>query len=59
MIMTDLGNMEDEIFKKRQQTELMFRERNKMKKRREKQMKRLNDGPSWVPQGQFAPKVID
>ncbi|CAH0767356.1 unnamed protein product [Bemisia tabaci] len=36
LILTDLGYVEDEIFKNRQQTELRFRERNKMTKRRKK-----------------------
>ncbi|XP_075222550.1 5'-3' exoribonuclease 2 Rat1 isoform X2 [Lycorma delicatula] len=58
LIMSDLGDMEDEIFKKRQQTELMFKERNKFRKRQEKMMKRNNDRPAWTPQGQFAPTPV-
>lgn len=52
LIMRDLGDMEDEIFKKRQQTELMFRERDKAKKRREKQQKMRH-----ILSGQWAPQV--
>lgn len=56
--MSDLGELEDEIFKKRQQTELFFKERNKEKKKREKMMKMgMTRGPSWLPQGQFSPQV--
>lgn len=57
LIMADLGEMEDEIFKKRQQTEMFFKERDKQKKRREKMFKESNSGPAWLPQGQFAPQV--
>lgn len=57
LIMADLGQMEDEIFKKRQQTEEMFKQRNKMKKMREKVLKARQSGPTWLPQGQFAPRV--
>lgn len=57
LIMQDLGEMEDEIFKKRQQTEMFFQERNRMKKKREKMMKRDN-GPAWLPRGQFAPQPL-
>ncbi|KAG8262655.1 5'-3' exoribonuclease 2 [Homalodisca vitripennis] len=51
LIMTDLGDVEDEIFKNRQQTELMFKQRDKMRKRREKQqnMRHNFQGP-WAPQ---------
>lgn len=58
LIMADLGEMEDEIFKKRQQTELFFKERDKQKKRREKMFKESNSGPAWLPQGQFAPQPL-
>jgi 5''-3'' exonuclease len=54
LIMGDLGNVEDEIFKKRQQNEIAFKEREKAKKRR---AKLSQGGPAWVPQGQFAPQV--
>lgn len=55
LIMTDLGEVEDEIFKSRQQRELAFKQRNKEKKKR---MKLMNDKPAWIPQGQFAPVPI-
>lgn len=55
MIMSDLGNMEDEIFKKRQQNEIAFKQREKNKKRRMESIS--NFKPNWVPSGQFAPTV--
>uniref|UniRef100_A0A1B6C087 5'-3' exoribonuclease n=1 Tax=Clastoptera arizonana TaxID=38151 RepID=A0A1B6C087_9HEMI len=54
LIMSDLGEAEDEIFKKRQETELMFKHRNKMRKRREKNMNRS----SFQLHGQFSPTPI-
>jgi len=58
--MSDLGLAEDEIFKKRQQTEKMFADRNRLKKKREKRDKlmRSNSAPSFVLPGQYAPTVI-
>jgi len=58
--MSDLGLAEDEIFKRRQQTEKMFADRNKLKKRREKREKlmRSNSAPSFALGGQYAPSVI-
>lgn len=60
LIMSDLGLAEDEIFKKRQQTEKMFADRNRLKKKREKRDKlmRSNSAPNFVLEGQYAPKVI-
>lgn len=55
MIMSDLGDVEDEIFKKRQQNELAFKQREKNKKRRMEAIS--NYKPNWVPAGQFAPTV--
>ncbi|RZF36370.1 hypothetical protein LSTR_LSTR002966 [Laodelphax striatellus] len=57
LIMSDLGEMEDEIFKNRQKTELMFKERNRQRKRREK-MAKMNERPAWTPTGQFAPQAL-
>ncbi|XP_071484047.1 5'-3' exoribonuclease 2-like [Diadema antillarum] len=50
LMMTDLGEAEDEIFKKRRVTELGFRQRNKDKKRRMQQ-----SAPAFVPGGVLAP----
>lgn len=55
MIMSELGIMEDQIFKKRQQTEEMFRARDKAKRKRMK-MDRTHK-PTRVLSGQFAPTV--
>ncbi|XP_050434790.1 5'-3' exoribonuclease 2 homolog isoform X2 [Adelges cooleyi] len=57
LIMSDLGLAEDEIFKKRQQTEKMFADRNKFRKRREKREKlqRSNSAPNFVLGGQYQP----
>lgn len=53
--MSDLGDMEDEIFKQRQQNELAFKQREKYKKRRSEIIS--NFKPKWIPTGQFAPTV--
>ncbi|XP_026830546.1 5'-3' exoribonuclease 2 homolog isoform X2 [Ooceraea biroi] len=56
LIMSDLGDAEDEIFKKRQQNELAFRQREKDKKRRHEIIS--NFKPKWIPTGQFAPTAL-
>lgn len=56
MIMSELGDMEDEIFKKRQQNELAFKQREKDKKRR--LLAISNYKPKWIPAGQFAPTPL-
>ena len=53
--MQELGKMEDQIFKDRQDKELSFKARNKAKRRRERLEQ--NRQPKWVPEGQFAPQV--
>ena len=55
LIMQELGKMEDQIFKDRQDKELGFKARNKAKRRRERLQQ--NRAPRWVPEGQFAPMV--
>ncbi|KAK3093485.1 hypothetical protein FSP39_016304 [Pinctada imbricata] len=55
LVMSDLGKVEDEIFKRRRDTELEFRRRDKEKKRR---AKRWSEGPRWAPGGQFAPQPL-
>ncbi|XP_065212069.1 5'-3' exoribonuclease 2 homolog [Planococcus citri] len=57
LIMSELGVMEDEIFKKRQQTEEMFRARDKAKRRR---MRNFNnrDRPNHMLSGQYAPSAV-
>ena len=55
LIMQELGKMEDQIFKDRQDRELSFKARNKAKRRRERLEQ--NRAPKWVPEGQFAPMV--
>ncbi|EFN70493.1 5'-3' exoribonuclease 2-like protein [Camponotus floridanus] len=56
LIMSDLGDVEDEIFKKRQQNELAFKQREKDKKRRQEIIS--NFKPKWIPAGQFAPTAL-
>ncbi|CAL7949582.1 unnamed protein product [Xylocopa violacea] len=56
LIMSELGDVEDEIFKKRQQNELAFKQREKDKKRR--LLAISNNKPKWIPTGQFAPTRI-
>ncbi|XP_069464167.1 5'-3' exoribonuclease 2 [Ambystoma mexicanum] len=53
MIMQAVGEVEDNIFKKRRQDDENFRRRNKEKRKR---MKR--DQPSFMPSGQFAPQAL-
>ena len=53
--MQELGKMEDQIFKDRQDKEQHFKARNKAKRRRERLEQ--NCAPKWVPEGQFAPMV--
>ncbi|VDI83646.1 5'-3' exoribonuclease 2 [Mytilus galloprovincialis] len=55
IIMQELGEVEDEIFKKRRNNELEFQRRNKERKAREK---RFSQGPRWTPGGQFAPQAL-
>ena len=52
----DLGEVEDVIFKKRREDDQNFRARNKQKRTRERQMKEAQR-PSFLLQGDFAPKV--
>lgn len=54
LILSELGEMEDEIFRSRQQNELNFRARNKDRRRREKTAK----GPAFIPNSQFTPVPI-
>lgn len=56
LIMSELGVMEDEIFKKRQQTEEMFRARDKAKRKRMR-MANNRDRPNRILSGQYAPTV--
>lgn len=53
LIMHDLGGVEDEIFKNRQQREVRFRQRNRDQRRQ----KRLEQ--QHVTNGQFAPRPVD
>ncbi|GFW25568.1 5'-3' exoribonuclease 2 [Trichonephila clavipes] len=56
LIMTNLGEVEDEIFKKRQETELFYQARRKDNKKR---MKMNQDNrPAWIPGGQFGPRSL-
>ncbi|XP_065833405.1 5'-3' exoribonuclease 2-like [Oscarella lobularis] len=56
-MLTDLGHMEDGIFKKRQSDEIAFKQRQKEKRRRQK-MRHSWSGPKWIPQNQMAPVAI-
>ncbi|XP_003489200.1 5'-3' exoribonuclease 2 homolog [Bombus impatiens] len=56
LIMSELGDVEDEIFKKRQQNELAFKQREKDKKKLSLGIG--NNKPKWIPTGQFAPTRI-
>lgn len=52
LMLADLGEMEDEIFKKRRETEENFKRRNE---ERNKRQRRSYDAPAWIPTGAFAP----
>ncbi|GFR62384.1 5'-3' exoribonuclease 2 [Elysia marginata] len=56
LVMSDLGQVEDEIFKKRRETELDFRRRDKQKKQRMRQQQNAQR-PKWMMGGQFAPQA--
>nr|XP_033339263.1 5'-3' exoribonuclease 2 homolog [Megalopta genalis] len=57
LIMSELGDVEDVIFKKRQENELLFIEREKQKKKN--RMHGIgNSKPKWIPTGQFAPMPL-
>ncbi|CAK9813610.1 5'-3' exoribonuclease 2 [Anthophora quadrimaculata] len=56
LIVSDLGDVEDEIFKKRQQNELAYKQREKVKQKRLQNNSSIK--PKWIPTGQFAPTAI-
>jgi len=53
LIMTAIGRMEDEIFRKRRQNDVNYRERQKSIKRRQN-----NDRPAFIPDGILAPTPL-
>ncbi|KAG1926829.1 5'-3' exoribonuclease [Pimephales promelas] len=55
LIMQAVGVAEDNIFKKRKEDDESFKRRMKDKKKR---MKAQQQGPSFVPRGQFAPQAL-
>ncbi|XP_017757623.1 PREDICTED: 5'-3' exoribonuclease 2 homolog [Eufriesea mexicana] len=55
LILSELGDAEDEIFKKRQENEIAFKQREHAKKMR---LSVGNNRPKWIPTGQFAPIPI-
>ncbi|XP_031572714.1 5'-3' exoribonuclease 2-like [Actinia tenebrosa] len=57
LVLQELGYVEDEIFKKRQQDNIAFKQRLKAKKDREKRQK-MNGNPLWTPDGQFSPHAL-
>lgn len=57
LIMLELGKVEDEIFKKRQQNELAFKAREKAKRRRSDGYNQERPNFSLLNNTQFAPKV--
>ncbi|XP_049959771.1 5'-3' exoribonuclease 2 homolog [Schistocerca serialis cubense] len=56
LIMSDLGEVEDEIFKSRQEKEVRFKERNKAQRKRQKLLRDFK--PAWTPVGQYAPTPV-
>lgn len=58
MIMLELGKVEDQIFKVRQQKELQFKAREKAKKRRSDGFNQFRPNWSLVKDTQFAPQAL-
>ncbi|KAK2560376.1 5'-3' exoribonuclease 2 [Acropora cervicornis] len=58
MILQELGYVEDEIFKKRQQNDLAYKRRLKENKARDKLKRQRMDTPLWTPSGQYHPNAI-
>jgi 5'-3' exoribonuclease 2 len=62
IIMSGIGEVEDDIFKKRQRNELEFRRRQKDKNRNNQRNRMGNDFPSqmpsWMKSGAFAPQPL-
>jgi len=59
MILKELGYVEDEIFKKRQENDLAYKRRLKQNKERERLKRQRMDAPLWTPSGQFSPQAIN
>jgi 5'-3' exoribonuclease 2 len=58
-ILTAIGEVEDDIFKKRQRTELEFRQRAKDKKRRNQNYGDMPQRmPEWMKSGPYAPTPL-
>ncbi len=58
-ILSAIGEVEDEIFKKRQRTELEFRQRAKDKKRRNQNFGDMPQRmPEWMKSGPYAPTPL-
>ncbi|XP_064621509.1 5'-3' exoribonuclease 2-like [Lineus longissimus] len=57
LVMTDLGEAEDEIFSRRRDNELMWKKREKDKKKRLKDMDKAQ-APKWIMGGQFSPQAL-
>lgn len=58
MVLQELGYVEDEIFKKRQENDLAYKRRLKANKERDRQKRQRMDAPLWTPSGQFSPHAI-
>ena len=58
LILSELGLVEDEIFRNRQQNELRFKERMKNDEKRKRLATNCYDKPAFTPRGQFAPVEI-
>ena len=57
LILTELGEVEDEIFKKRRQTDLQFKRRDEERKKRQRRSAG-NDLPAWRLSGQYEPSAL-
>ncbi|XP_052269365.1 5'-3' exoribonuclease 2-like isoform X3 [Dreissena polymorpha] len=55
LIMQDLGEVEDEIFKKRRTDDMEFKRRNKERRRKNR---RIDDKPRYVPGGLLKPQAL-
>jgi 5'-3' exoribonuclease 2 len=56
LILTELGEVEDEIFKKRRETELEFKRRDRERNKRQRRSE--GDVPLWRTGGQYEPSAV-
>ncbi|XP_033735446.1 5'-3' exoribonuclease 2-like [Pecten maximus] len=55
LVLSELGEVEDEIFKSRRSKEMYFKQRDRENKLR---AKRMHEGPKWIPGGALTPQPL-